>query len=196
MEPAANLGDLGDEQLMALVSTGDAAALEVLYDRYAAVVLGFLLKIVREREAAEDLLQETFWRVWQRAGQFQAVKGKFASWMFTIARNTAIDHCRRQAARPQTLAGEGESDPAQLAADPEADVPGQALAAIKHAQVRAALEALPLAQRQVIELAYFGGLTRQEIAARIGEPLGTVHTRARLGLRKLRQTLLERGYES
>ena len=186
------LSDTPDETLVTRVARGDSAALEVLYDRYASRVLGISMKIVGDQALAEDILQETFWRVWQSAGTYQSQLGSFTSWLFRIARNLSIDAYRRRNVRPQTLLGSGEagSDPIlDETPDPKVDVAEQAQAILTNRQVRKALASLPGVQRQVIELAYFYGMTRQEIAEATGEALGTIHTRARLALQKLRQEL-------
>ena len=153
--------------------------------------MGLALRILADPGAAEEVVQETFWRVWQRASAYRPERGVFAGWLLRITRNLAIDILRREKIRPPVA----ESDPAggawELQPDPAADVP-EAVAALHDAgMIRAALAALPSEQRKVLELAYFRGLTRQEIAAAIAAPLGTVHTRARLGLEKLRQALAE-----
>jgi len=187
---------LSDESLAARVALGDSAALEALYDRHAPAVLGVLVRVIGDRAAAEDALQETFWRVWKNASTYQSQRGSFAGWLFRIARNLAIDHHRRNNVRPQALNGWGDEQTlTDQTPDPKVDVPEQALVDFRNRQVRIALAALPLVQRQVIELAYFHGMTRQEIAEITGEALGTVHTRARLGLQKLREELDREHFE-
>ncbi len=186
---------IADEQLLAQAAGGDAAALEVLYDRYASAVMGLALKMMGDRAAAEEIVQETFWRVWRNADSFRAQRGTFPGWLFGIARNLTIDLCRRRQVRPQPALGVEEEQRVERAPDPDVDVAQAAWTAIKHAQVRAAMAELPPTQRRVIELAYFGGMTRQEIAEATGEPLGTIHTRARLALQKLRETLKAQGFE-
>jgi RNA polymerase sigma-70 factor (ECF subfamily) len=179
-----------DEILMIEVARGNSAALEVLYDRYASTVLGITVRIIGDQALAEDLLQETFWRVWQSAGTYQAQLGSFSGWLFRIARNLAIDAYRRRSVRPQTFVEVEESDPIlDRTPDRDTDVAEQAQSMLKHRQVRKALASLPAVQRQVIEMAYFDGMTRQEIAEATGEALGTIHTRARLALQKLRGEL-------
>ena len=179
-----------DEALVTRVARGDSAALEVLYDRYAATVLGICLKVIGEQSLAEDILQETFWRVWQSAATYQAERGTFTGWLFRIARNLAIDSYRRRNVRPQAIISADGSDPIlEETADPNSDVAEQAQSSLMNRQVRKALAALPGVQRQVIEMAYFYGMTRQEIAEATGEALGTIHTRARLALQKLRGEL-------
>lgn len=183
-------GDLNDDILIARVAQGDRTALEILYDRHAPTVLGISLKIIGDRAAAEDILQETFWRVWQNAVTYQPQRGTLTDWLFRIARNLAIDVYRRRSVRPQAITETGDADPIlDRMPDPDMDVPEQAQSSLKAQQVRKALTILSPEQRQVIEMAYFHGMTRQEIAEATGEALGTIHTRARLGLQKLREEL-------
>jgi RNA polymerase sigma-70 factor (ECF subfamily) len=182
-----NLLHAPDETLVIQVARGNSTALEVLYDRYASTVLGISLKVIGDQALAEDVLQETFWRVWQSAGTYQSQRGPFTGWLFRIARNLSIDAYRRRNVRPQTISGAEGSDPIlEETPDPDTNVADQAQSILKNRQIRKALAALPTVQRQVIEMAYFYGMTRQEIAEATGEALGTIHTRARLALQKLR----------
>ena len=186
------LSDAPDETLVTQVARGNSAALEVLYDRYASRVLGISVKIVSDQSLAEDILQETFWRVWQSAATFQSQLGPFTGWLFRIARNLSIDAYRRRNARPQAVVSAREADndtSLEEMPDPNVDVAEQTQSILTNRQVRQALDSLPTVQRQVIELAYFYGMTRQEIAEATGEALGTIHTRARLALQKLRGEL-------
>ena len=188
--------EASDETLAVQVSRGDSSALETLYDRYASTVLGISLRVVGDRAAAEDVLQETFWRVWRSAGTYQPQRGSFSAWLFRIARNLAIDAFRRRNGRPQPIADMDDGDSRiDQTPDPDMDVAEQAQALFKYKQVRSALATLPFVQRQVIELAYFYGMTRQEIAEATGEALGTIHTRARLALQKLREELAREEFE-
>lgn len=183
-------GSLSDEILAVQAARGNSAALEALYDRYASIVLGLTIKIVGDRAVAEDVLQETFWKVWKSADTYQPERGSFTSWLFRIARNLAIDAYRRRTTQPQAIpdTNDGESALEQVP-DPDMNVAEEAQLKIQNKRVRLALASLPGVQRQVIELAYFYGMTRQEIAQATGEALGTIHTRARLGLQKLREEL-------
>jgi RNA polymerase sigma-70 factor (ECF subfamily) len=183
-----------DAQLMIQVVAGDSAALEKLYDQYAPTVLGVVLRIVADRAVAEEIVQETFWRVWDKASNFDARRGKFSTWMFSIARRLAIDTTRRQKIRPQAARSEAEEE-RMLRQPDDASVAETAVLHIEQERVRSAMTALSPAQFEVIELAYFKGLTRQEIAKVIDKPLGTIHTRARLGLNKLRTALEAAGLE-
>ena len=187
---------LSDEVLAAQVARGESQALEVLYDRYAATVLGISLKILGDRAAAEDMLQETFWRVWRSAASYQSQRGTFAGWLFRIARNLAIDAYRRRNIRPRPITDVDDSDSRiDQTPDPNMDVAEQFRVFLNHKLVLGALRTLPRVQRQVIELAYLHGMTRQEIAEATGEALGTIHTRARLALQKLREELQREEFE-
>jgi RNA polymerase sigma-70 factor (ECF subfamily) len=183
-------GQLSDEILIARVTRGDRAALEALYDRHAARVMGVCVQIIADQAAAEDVLQETFWRVWQNAATYQSQRGSFTGWLFRIARNLAIDVYRRDRSRPLAITETTDADPIlDQIPDLDVNVSEQTQANLDAQQVRNALKNLPREQRQVIELAYFYGMTRQEISEATGEALGTIHTRARLGLQKLRREL-------
>lgn len=181
---------LSDEILIARVAQGDKAALETLYDRHAAMVLGVCLKILRDNTTAETVLQETFWRVWQSTASYQPGRGSFRGWLFRIARKLSIDAYRRNRIRPQAVAGSRDAEPIlDRIPDRDMSVPEQAQSNLDTRQVQNALAILPREQRQVIEMAYFSGMTRHEIAEATGEALETIHTRARLGLQKLREAL-------
>jgi RNA polymerase sigma-70 factor (ECF subfamily) len=189
-------GHISDEVLVIKVARGDTAALESLYDRHASVVLAIALRVVGERAAAEDVLQETFWRVWNSADTYQSQRGSFTSWLFRIARNLAIDLYRRRSVRPQTVENLDEESPIlDNVPDPDADVVELAQSDLQNQKIHEALTSLPPEQKQVIELAYYYGMTRQEISEMTGEALGTIHTRARLGLQKLRAMLEREEFE-
>lgn len=177
-----------DDLLIRQVAAGDRRAFETLYDRYSPAVFGVALKMLGEREAAEEAVQEIFWRIWQRAASFDSSRA-FAPWLFGIAHNYSIDELRRRRVRPQAVYEEDDR-PILSEIPDETDVGEAAVLGDQRRIVRAALDQLPEEQRQALLLAYFGGLTQQEIAATLGNPLGTVKTRMRLGLQKLR-TLLQ-----
>jgi RNA polymerase sigma-70 factor (ECF subfamily) len=176
-----------DDQLIARVAEGDRRAFELLYDRYSATVYGVVLRILGDRELAEDAVQEIFVRVWKRAASFDRSRA-FAPWLFGIAHNYCIDELRRRRVRPQPVY-EDDEHPVLSDIPDEADVGEAAVLTDQRRIVRAALDQLPEEQRQALILAYFGGLTQQEIATRLNNPLGTVKTRMRLGLQKLRSLL-------
>lgn len=181
--------NLTDAELIARVARRDKQALEALYDRYSPLVLGLAMKIVGERGTAEEIVQEAFWRVWRGADTFVQARGQFAGWLFGIAHNLAIDELRRRRSRPVTTSTDTDEEMIFDLPDDRVDVAETVFQSVTGAQVRAALNDLPSAQRSVIELAYFEGLTHQEIADKLSEPIGTVHTRARLALQKLRENL-------
>lgn len=180
---------LSDEQIMAQIAEGQEAALATLYDKYANAVMGLAFKVVRDRTIAEEIVQETFYRVWDRSLSFHEHKGSFTSWLFRIARNLAIDNLRRQKIRPQAVGSDQEQEYIERTTTSTANVAEAAWISIKQEKVQTAVTQLPDDQRQVIELAYFNGMTRREIATETGVALGTIHTRARLALQKLQQAL-------
>jgi RNA polymerase sigma-70 factor, ECF subfamily len=191
------MNELSDEQLMAQVIENDMAAYKILYERYKRSVLGLSYKILGDRASAEEVMQETFWRIWNNASSFDLQRGSFPNWMFGIARNLSIDIVRRgQKVQMQTLPDQdhehAESSP-QLKDDHNvADV---ALALIQHKQVQIAMNELPTEQRDVVEWIYFQGKTRRQIAQEQDIPFGTINTRARLALDKLKRVLQAQGFE-
>lgn len=180
-----------DAQIMDGVRVGDGRAVAALYDRYNALIFSLALRMLGSREGAEELVQEVFLRAWRQAASYQPSLGKLSTWLLGIARNLAVDELRRRGARPQRADGESEEQLASIATPAGDDPAAQAAQAAQRTEIRAALDALPPAQRRVIEMAYYGGLTQSEIAAELGEPLGTVKTRMRLGTQKLRDLLRE-----
>ena len=187
---------MSDAVLAAQVARGESCALETLYDRYASIVLGISLKILGDRAAAEDVLQETFWRVWRSAATYQSQRGSFTGWLFRIARNLAIDAYRRRSIRPRPITDVDANDTKlDQIPDPNMNVAEQSQLLLMHKHVADALAFLPLEQRRVIEMAYFYGMTRQQIAESTGEALGTIHTRAQMALQKLRAQLQSGEFE-
>ncbi|MHB8646779.1 MAG: sigma-70 family RNA polymerase sigma factor [Thermomicrobiales bacterium] len=193
--------DAPSELLLILrIRAHDERALAALYTRYAGVVFSLAVRIVHDPEVAEEVVQETFVRVWRGAHTFQGNANCLRAWMFRIGRNLAFDQLRRQAARPRTVTMTPEPTnghpPLDTMADETCDVAMQATDHCLREQLRRALLTLPPEQRHAIELAYFSGLTHREIADETGEPLGTIKTRLRLGLQKLniiaRQEVFER----
>lgn len=174
---------------MALVARDESWALAELYDRYVRLVFSMALRVLNDRSSAEEIVQEVFAKVWRGANAFDGRRGKFSSWLIGIAHHQCIDELRRRRVRP---IGEPLADgPAtELASD---DDPAQAAElSFERARIKHALNQIPAEQRLVIELAYFEGLTHQEIAAKCREPLGTVKTRVRLGMQKLKELLKEK----
>lgn len=187
---------MNDEQLMQQVVAGDQAAFAELYNRHAPILLGVLFKMVGQRQVAEELLQETYWRIWDKADSFDASRASFRTWMFSIGRRIAIDWMRRRSARPQQTDG-GEATERTLNQLPaSADVVEDVQQVEARDELQIALAELPEEQRDVIQLAYFKGLSRREIAATTGLPLGTVNTRVRLALQRMRGVLVVQGWES
>ena len=173
-----------DAELIRRVARGDREAFAALYDRHGAILFGILMRILRNRAEAEDVLQEAFLQIWQRAGSFDEARGRVVPWLALVARSRALDRLRARGVRERTAS--------ELAA--EADVPTPTTASIGNEDapiVRRALGEIPEAQRSTLMLAYFEGLTQSEIAARQGKPLGTVKTHMRLGLIRLRELLGE-----
>jgi RNA polymerase sigma-70 factor, ECF subfamily len=182
-----------DHVLIAAISRGDSTALEVLYDRYSTVVYRMALRILKNREQAEDVVQEVFWRVWRRSSSFERDRGRVAQWIFGIAHNLCIDELRRLRARPTPVYEDVDHPVIQQLTDEQIDVPATVWASEQRRTIAEALDHLPPPQRQAIELAYFSGLSHQEIATRLNRPLGTIKTRVRLGLQKLGSLLTARG---
>jgi len=149
-----------------------------LYDRYSAVVYSVALRVLGETGAAEDVLQEVFMQLWRNPGVFDSGRGKLGPWLAVIARNRAIDAVRKR--RPET-----DIDDVIVSVQP--DMASEADRAIAMEKVRSTLGAIPAAQRAALEMAYFEGLSHSEIAAKTGEPLGTIKTRIRAGLVALRK---------
>jgi len=181
-----------DEDLMRQVAAGDSAALGTLYDRYSTAVYSLALRMLRDQLLAEELVQETFVRVWRQAASFNEGRGTMATWVLGIARHLAIDELRRRGARPNMADGNA-AEQLELVESGEDDPSEQVYASMRHDVVSHALGQLPEAQRRVLELAYFSGLSQREIATRLGDPLGTVKTRMRLGLEKLKSILSPSG---
>jgi len=186
-----------DAELIGRAARGEARALEVLYDRYAGVVFSFALRIVSERQLAEEILQEAFFRAWQQGGSFSAGRGSFITWLLSITHNLAIDEIRRRRRRPQKADSEEPEQILDSVADTGAgaDVEGEVWLGALRDTIGHALAELPPAQREALEMAYFRGMTQREIAEALGEPLGTIKTRMRLGLQKLREALGSDGAE-
>lgn len=180
--------ELPDTDLVAWLAAGEQWPMEVLYDRYARLVFSMVLKILHDRERAEDLVQEVFLRVWRSADSFRASRGDFVNWLLGIAHHRAIDELRRQGSQRRQAIFVDE-DALRLVPQSEEGPAEMAWITQKRLAVRQAMQQLPAEQRQAIELAYFGGLTQREIAEHTGTPLGTVKTRMRLGLEKLRSFL-------
>lgn len=175
-----------DAALAARIRSGDREALGELYDRYAAVALGVALRVVRDRDAAEDVVHDAFVAVWQKITRFDAEQGQLRSWLLTIVRNRAIDRVRG-ARVAEDIDALDELGALRSTANPTWEA---AVANLGLARLRDALGSLPGEQREAVELAYFGGHTYREVAALTGVPAGTAAGRLRLALAKLRQLLI------
>jgi RNA polymerase sigma-70 factor (ECF subfamily) len=180
--------DLTDEQLMARLAMRDIRAFEALYDRYGTLVYSTALRVVGDTQLAEDIAQEVFLRIWRRPDHYVPERGRFVTWLLSVARNGAVDQIRTRGRRRQHETA-GEVLERELPADEGQDPALMAQLADERQKVRRALASLPPEQRRVIEMAYYGGYTQQEIAEMLRQPLGTVKTRIRLGMQKLRATL-------
>jgi RNA polymerase sigma-70 factor, ECF subfamily len=174
-----------DRDLAERLRQRDPQALAELYDRYGRAVYSLVLRVVRDTALAEDLVQETFLRVWNRVHGFDGERGSVGAWLLAVARNRAIDYLRSAAGRERNALEWEETDHPALYCEMEPDI----LNADKTRRVRAAMEKLSLNQRTVMELAYFEGLSQTEMAERIGQPLGTVKTWVRTALKSLRDEL-------
>ena len=180
--PHASLETLSDEELLGLAANGAREAIAVLFDRYQGSMYGLALRITRDPSLAQDAVQDAFVGIWRNASRFDAVRASARSWILAIAHHRAVDAVRR--IRPTAeLTPEGGSLPPALVAP---DIWGEVRQRLDAQLVREALAQLAPLQREAIELAYFVGLTQQEIAKRTGAPLGTVKSRVRLGLMTLR----------
>ena len=187
--------DWPDEMLMAAVCARDEQAFVALYERYADLVYSTSLRVLADRQLAEDTAQDVFSRLWNHPQSFIAERGRFLSWLMSVTRNRSVDELRARARRLHRQAGSGTDNEELMALVPAPETEDPARSAQlseERIAVQRALATLPGEQRQALEFAYFGGLTQQEIAARTGEPLGTVKTRIRLGMQKLRRALEDR----
>ncbi len=174
-----------DAELVERLRRRDPQALAELYDRFGRVAYSLILRVVRDAAITEDLVQETFLRVWNRIHSLDAEKGSIGPWLLAVARNRAIDYLRSTAGRERNVLGLDETEHPALYRDMEPDI----LMSDKTRRVKAAMEKLSPNHRQVMELAYFEGLSQAEMAERMGQPLGTVKTWVRTALKSLRDEL-------
>jgi RNA polymerase sigma-70 factor (ECF subfamily) len=182
----SDLRSLADEDLMALVHDRQPRALEVIFERHGGPAFSLAYRMCGRRAMAEDIVQEAFLSLWRTGGRYDRSRGSVRSWVLSVVHNRAIDSFRHQTVTAgRDVADEGAADrlPSAIRTDAEVERRDDAR------QVRAALEELPAEQRQVIELAYFGGFTHSEIAQMLELPSGTVKGRMRLGLTKMRIAL-------
>lgn len=183
-----------DLDLVERMQAGDERALASFYDRWFPVVHGVVSRMLSSDDDVEDVVEESFWQVWRQASRFSDQRGSVQTWILTIARSRALDRMRatRRLREEPIDVGDGvDSAPSRVDAivaavdDPSLD----AELGERRRHVRAAVAALPIEQRQALELGYFGGLSQTEIAERTGQPLGTIKTRMRLAMQKLRERL-------
>ncbi|MCU1261356.1 MAG: polymerase, sigma-24 subunit, subfamily [Bryobacterales bacterium] len=176
----------GDRELVDRLKRRDPRALAELYDRFGRLAYSVIIAIVRDSGIAEDLVQETFLRVWNRVQAFDSQRGAMGPWLLTVARNRAIDHVRSAAARMSRNVYElEEREHPSLFVDSERDL----ISSDQGRIVRAALTTLNDNQKKVIELAYYEGLSQTEMAEKLGQPLGTIKTWVRSALKRLREEL-------
>jgi RNA polymerase sigma-70 factor (ECF subfamily) len=179
-------GSESSTALIAAIAAGDRDAFSRFYDLTAPMAFGLIRRVLRDPEAAAEVLQEVFWQVWQDAPRYDPARGTPEAWLVMRAKTRAIDRLRSIRRRDRTFVAPVDESVAQRSPD---QAPNPAVAAEDRGLIQTALAQLPEPQRRVIELAFFEGLTHSEIATRLGEPLGTVKTRARLGLDRLRGVL-------
>ncbi len=179
---------LGDQELLGLIVDRRREALEVLYDRYSGPVYSLAMYMLRDQGAAEEVAQDAFFNVWRRASTYRPERGKPTAWLFSIAHHRVVDELRRRRRRDRIQVFrdvETMRQPDDDAGDPARYATRQML----RGKIKKALTALRPEQREVVVLAYYGGLTHSEIAQRLEQPLGTVKTRMRLALKKLREVM-------
>lgn len=186
--PVVNYRLWDDETLLARIAEAEAGALGELYDRYGRLIYSLAMNIVYDRSTAEEVTQDVFTELWRKAGQYHAEQGKVITWLAVIARNRAIDNLRRMNVRPEGHSVDWSED-----IFPELHNPVTVEQSIELEQqkglVRSALAQLPEEQRECLALAYFLGYSHQQISEALNEPLGTVKTRLRLAMRRLRHIL-------
>ena len=173
---------------MKAIAARDEAALAQLYDRYRVILFGLLMRILGNREEAEDVLQEVFLQVWRKADDFDETRGRPFTWLVTLGRSRGIDRLRSLASRERVAEAGAREAPEEVS-----DAATDAFLSEQRGLVNNALAQLPDEQKGPLMLAYFDGLTQSEIATRLGAPLGTVKTRMRTGLIRLREMLASHG---
>jgi RNA polymerase sigma-70 factor (ECF subfamily) len=189
------LAGVTDADLCTMAASGDGRALEELYERYSRIVMSLALRMLLEPGAAEELTQEVFFRAWKQAGVYREGRGSYATWLLSITHNMAIDEIRKRQRRPQRALLDDPVAAVAAIVDGDRPVEDHAWVGVLREEVAGALATLPGNQRAPIELAYFRGLTQREVANTLDVPLGTIKTRMRLGMRKLREELEARKVE-
>ena len=180
---------VSDRDAVALAAAGDGAGVTALYDRHARAMYALALRIVQAEAEAEDVVQEVFAQVFRQAGRYDASRGTVVGWLFTITRTRAIDQVRARRRHGHDFSRRASEAEAANVPAPGADQERQALTAEEIDRVRRALADLSAEQRRAIELAYYEGLTQSEIAERLAEPLGTIKSRIRTAMLRLRDAL-------
>lgn len=171
-----------DSALVSAIRSGDQSAMAALYDRYCSLVYSVALRVLGDTGAAEDVQQDVFLQLWRNPGAFDSSRGNLGAWLAVISRNRAIDSLRKR--RPET-------DPEDVVLSVVPDMAADADRSRIAEKVRGLLGTMPSSQRAALEMAYYEGLTHTEIAAKTGEPLGTIKTRIRAGLMALRKAFQE-----
>jgi RNA polymerase sigma-70 factor (ECF subfamily) len=174
----------GDPSCLVRMARGDADALAELYDRHGSRIYSLALRMLRNPQDSEEVVQEVFAQAWRSASRYDAARAPVTAWLLMMARSRALDRLRRRPSAPHA-----PEEALGAVADPEAGPDTKAATSADVGRLRAALDALPFLQRTAIELAFFEGLSHTEVAERLEQPLGTVKTRIRLGLLKLREAL-------
>lgn len=182
--PATSAAMATDGDLLRRLSERETLALEALYARYSSYVMGIALRILADRDDAEEVVQDVFWQLWKAELRYDPARGRFSTWLFSVARFRCLDRLR---ARARSLSHASLHELA--ATEAPDDQESEACLVERQKEVRAVLASLPAVQRTAIELAFFHGLTHGEIADRTGEALGTVKSRIRRGLAQLRSAL-------
>ena len=182
---SAETSSLDDARLIREMAAGDSSALARFYDRWSGDVYSIAVSIVRVPQDAEEIVEDVFWQAWNQASRFDMARGQVRQWISTIARSRALDRLKSMKRRREDAL---ESAPLTQLSDSR-DASDELMQAEGVSQVTKALLALPQAQREVVEMAYYGGLSQSEISQSTGEPIGTIKTRTRLGMQKLRESI-------
>lgn len=185
--PRETRSNADDVALIRRICDSDEAALGALYDRWSRSLYSLVAHLLKDSDEAEDVVEETFWQAWRKASSYEPSRGAVSTWLLTIGRRKALDRIRAKRRHREEPIGRDRiiADMASPELDPSQDAEGSEL----RIHVAAALKALPAEQREVLELGYFNGLSQTEIADLTDQPLGTVKTRMRLGMQKLREPL-------
>jgi RNA polymerase sigma-70 factor (ECF subfamily) len=182
----SDLARLADEDLLTLVERGDADAFEVVYDRHSRVAFSLAFRLLGDRQAAEDLVQDAFLSVWRGAGGYSPSRGSVRNWLLSILHNRGVDRLRTLGAMSRR---QDALEQVELRRPDEPDAAALGIERVLAGTIRQELGALPTEQHEVLKLAYYGGFTHHEIAEMLSLPLGTVKSRMRLGLERLRRGL-------